>query len=211
MKINKNILMEYLYLTIFVITLFVLKELIEYVFFTRKRNNVMESFDNSPTCSRIAHYYNNYEDLNKLLVNFGIQDNGSCAPRIKVKDYVEIKNLDPSNNIFTRIILKPDISAIFFEKITAAPEGTQLNEALFAFTVSHGVSIKIKNNQLEFSKYDYDGNISQIFSTTDDYDFTNFSVTNIKNEKVFAVFDINLDYYDITLNKSLKELIDKHL
>jgi hypothetical protein len=213
MKINKNVVLEYLYLTIFVITLFVLKELIEYVFFTRKRNNVIERFfDNSPVCSRIAHYHDSYEHLKNLLDNFNIQqDDGSCAPRIKVRDYVEIKNLDPGNNAFTRIILKPDIPGIFFEKITAAAAEQQNGESVSEFRISKAVSIKVFNNQLEFSKYDYNGDINRIFDTTNKFDFIDFSTRHMKNEKVFAVFDINTDYHDISLNKSLKELIDKHI
>lgn len=211
MKINKNVVLEYLYLTIFVITLFVLKELIEYVFFTRKKHNVMERFfDNSPVCSRIAHYHDKYDDLKKLIDSFNIQDDGSCLPRIKVKNYVEIKNLDPGNNVFTRIILKPDISAIYFEKIIYAPEATQLAVALPKYQLSYGVSIMVNNSQLEFSKYNYDGNIDQIFNTKDfNFDFIDFSIGYLKNKIPFAVFDIT-NNYEFLLNKSLQDLIDKH-
>ena len=125
--------------------------------------------------------------------------------------YTPTREIPQGNNIFTRIILKPDIPGIFFEKITAAPEEQQTEaDTSAAFRTSKGVSIKVDDNQLKFSKYDYGEDINLIFNNTNKFDFIDFNIRHFKNEIPFAVFDIDTDYNDIFLNKSLNDLIDKH-
>jgi len=221
MKINKNILMEYLYLTIFVITLFVLKELIEYVFFTRKRNNVIEKF--SDTCGIIEWYYSNYNNILEIFKIFeGLTDSGSTTlgnAKMKVDDHVEFKTID-TNTVGSRIVLQPKNQAIYFEKF----DDTHTNGLCYCIIFrthqeDYGITpAQTTKKVLDFVKYEYENN--QVKDTNDfkqfaGYDKVKYDTTSTPSAvtvrgTVFARFDTRGEYPNMNINVALNELIGDH-
>lgn len=208
MKINKNILLEYLYLTIFVITLFVLKELIEYVFFTRKRNNVIEKFSDPPnTCGIIEWYYNNYANINKIFDNISfIYTPNDPIPRqivIKCKEYTEIKTV--TDDMYSRIVLEPSKTAIYFEKFTIETTNDTVSPvSCFAIKIRNDGT----NEFLDFIKYNYDTSNPTFDS---DSGSCSFDSSDHDNEIRFAIFDTSDRYSSSTsINEAVENLLTSH-
>ena len=228
MKINKNVVLEYLYLTIFVITLFVLKELIEYVFFTRKRNNVIEKFSADNTCGKIEWYYDNYANIEKIFEIFeGLQTSGTLGnAKMKVDNYVEFKHEDETNNIYSRIILLPKHSAICFERFFGGrdpdpPSGSTnlVSQECYAiiFRSVSSVDGTIVSNPdvtskkvLDFVSYEYNYNQFKINSDETTLSENVAPEDKLDDATVFARFDTEANYRDIHINVETAEMMKSH-
>ena len=207
MKINKNVVLEYLYLTIFVITLFVLKELIEYVFFTRKRNNIIEHFNNTESCTKIGWYYREYDNIKKIFDIFdGLQTSGSATTlgnaKMKVDNYVEFKKINAINN-GSRIVLQPANQAIYFEKFDST-NTTGLCYCIIFRPHPHVGTKKV----LDFVKYAYRDNQVEATDFKEFVGYTHIGTTPTTN--IFARFDAEGNYSNMNINVALNELIGKH-
>lgn len=206
MKINKNILMEYLYLTIFVITLFVLKELIEYVFFTRKRNNIIEKFsDLTPACDKIEWYYSNYANIKKIFDNISliyVNDNDPIPQQIVIKceKYTEIKTV--TADIYSRIVLEPSSAAIYFEKFTIDAANVSVSpDSCFAIRFINDSSKEF----LDFITYNY----TTIPSLNSDLDSCTFNSSHHGDVEIFARFDTTVQYTE-NINEKVRDLMADH-
>lgn len=231
MKINKNVVLEYLYLTIFVITLFVLKELIEYVFFTRKRNNIIEKFSNTAACDKISWYYENHANIKKIFEIFdGLRTSGSTTlgnAKMRVDDYVEFKHEDETTKQYSRIILLPKESAICFERFIGDRDQTPLSPPssltsqecyaiIFRSVSSDGTIVSnsdsdITNSKkvLDFVSYSYDYN--QFQKASDGTPSENVAPEGKFNDaKVFARFDTEANYQNIHINVETAEMMKSH-
>lgn len=204
MKINKNVVLEYLYLTIFVITLFVLKELIEYVFFTRKRNNVIEKFDDAQ-CDRIGWYYWEYDNIKKIFDIFdglATQDGDTLGnAKMKVDDYVEFKKIDTMNT-GSRIVLQPENQAIYFEKFTSSSDDTGTCYCIIFRQIDTSKKV------LDFVKYGYQ--VNQVETATDFKPFTGYTRIDLATANIFARFDAEGNYSNMDINVELNELMGDH-
>lgn len=214
MKINKNILMEYLYLTIFVITLFVLKELIEYVFFTRKRNNIIEKFSDPTACGKIEWYHDNYDNIKKIFEMFTFNGSNVKNVTIPCQDYVEFKSV--KTNQGSRIVLEPKNDAIYFEHFKWSGNLEENEISSPTITDSKCVSIYINTvtgtptkNYLDFVSYTYQTS-SKIPFYSDNTSTFSPPPADSTLYKIFARFDIDIAQDGVALNSILNDLNSQH-
>lgn len=217
MKINKNVVLEYLYLTIFVITLFVLKELIEYVFFTRKRNNVIEKF--STPCNKIGWYYREYDNIKKTLDNISLiyatttdtipqQIVINCDGYTEIKTVTDIAGTAGKKN-YSRIVIEPSSTAIYFEKLVLDSTGVETTVETTPVPICYAIKIKTGDVPvtLDFIKYTYTD------AAKPDYDSTNnscsFDSNRTDGEEIFARFDTAVTYTE-SINEKIQELMNDH-
>lgn len=211
MKINKNILMEYLYLTIFVITLFVLKELIEYVFFTRKRNNIIEKFSDD-ACGKISWYHDNYDNILKIFEMFNYSGDVLDTVTIPVDQYVEFKSVQTEEG--SRIVIEPKNNAIYFENFTWIGNlaATSTAATSTAASTQRCIVIRVHNvpesgdgpskNYLDFASY-------SSYTSVPFYADNTSTFTAPTNPTVFARFDIDTEYNE-ELNVKINDLLQQH-
>ena len=222
MKINKNVVLEYLYLTIFVITLFVLKELIEYVFFTRKRNNIIEKFSDTAACGIIEWYYEKKTDIEKIFNMFNYSPDGVLTNvTIPCQNYVEFKTVTPatssSDGTGSRIVLEPINSAIYFESLKWTGDLVANADNSPPITNDRCIVIKVHTDDtapsskryLDFASYTYvDGTGTNKVPFYSDNTST-FDHRTATGYTTFARFDIDTQY-DEYLNFKINDLTGQH-
>lgn len=214
MKINKNVVLEYLYLTIFVITLFVLKELIEYVFFTRKRNNIIEKFSDPDTCGRIEWYYENHENIKKIFEIFRFNGDVLEYMNIDCQEYVEFKTVE--TDLGSRTVLVPKNNAIHFEHFTWSGQLAADATNSPSIVTNRCVVIKVHNvpgspdnkNYLDFVSYTYDTATYKVPFYSDNTS-TFQPPSDTTRYTIFARFDIDTPFNQ-ELNVKINELLATH-